>query len=241
MELENELNQNNLEINTEIVNNEKQNHFLETTLGKTINGAIDIGLRWILPDFIEDEVIKIKDSLIEGGLKEGINTAIHTAIDMGKGALGIFTGKFENISQVQSAIKEGGIIDNVSNAIDIVLEKTNQKGLLNDTVTNLIQQGKNVILDNVSKNIEKEFTNQIDTLQKLEEYEKSWKQFYHNQDFSGMEREYQKIQEKLKELIPVENTLKEARIIENLHTIIQNNGHDFHLSNEQLELAKMLS
>ena len=47
-------------------------------------------------------------------------------------------------------------------------------------MTNLIQQGKNVILDNVSKNIEKEFTNQIDTLQKLEEYEKSWKQFYHN-------------------------------------------------------------
>ena len=71
---------NSLEIGQNILNNnsleKKQKNFLETTLGKTINTAIDIGLRWILPDLIEDEIINIKDNLIKGGLKQGINTAI---------------------------------------------------------------------------------------------------------------------------------------------------------------------
>ena len=56
-----------------------------------------------------------------------------------------------------------------------------------------------------------------------------------------MQREYEKIREKTKELIPFENTLKEARTIENLHKLIKNNNQDFNLSSEQLELAKMLS
>ena len=50
-----------------------------------------------------------------------------------------------------------------------------------------------------------------------------------------------KIQEKLKELLPIENTLKEARVIENLHNLIKNNGQNFNLSQEQLELANLLT
>ena len=49
-----------------------------------------------------------------------------------------------------------------------------------------------------------------------------------------------KIRAELKELVPMENTLKEARTIENLHNLIKNNGKDFNLSSEQQELAKML-
>ena len=235
------LNIKNNQIENEVVTEKSQNKFLETTLGKTINSAIDIGLRWVLPDLIENEVIDVKDSLIKGGLKEGINTAVNTAINLGKSALGIFTGKFENVSQAQAAIKTGGIIDSVSNVIDTVLNKTTKNGLINNNVSNLIRQGKNVILDNVSKNIEDTFTSQLDNMEKLGKYESNWKEYYQAKDFGGMEREYEKIRGKLKELIPFENTLKEARVIENLHTIIKNNGQDFNLNKEQLELAKMLS
>ena len=217
-----------------------QNKFLETTLGKTINSAIDIGLRWILPDIVEDEIIHIKDSLVKGGLKEGIDTAVSTAINFGKSALGIFTGKFENVSQVQTAVKTGGIIDNVSNVIDSVLRKTTDSGLINKNISTIIRQGKNVILDNVSKNIEQTFTSQLDHIEKLGKYENNWKEYYQKQDFEGMQREYEKIKERLKELIPLENTLKEARIIENLHLLIKNNGQNFNLTNEQLELSKIL-
>lgn len=240
MNIENEIEQSN-KIENNIVTEQSQNNFLETTLGKTINGAVDIGLRWVLPDLIEDEIIDIKDSLIKGGLKEGINTAINKAIDFGKGAIGIFTGKFENISQAQSAIKTGGIIDGISDVIDTVLNKTTKSGLINSNISSLIKQGKNVILDNVSKNIEDTFTSQLDNIEKLGKYENNWKEYYNAKDFNGMEKEYKKITDKLKELIPLENTLKEARIIENLHNIIKNNGQNFDLSNEQLELAKILT
>ena len=53
-------------------------------------------------------------------------------------------------------------------------------------------------------------------------------------------KEYRKINEKLKELMPFETALKQARQIENLHKIIKNNGGDFNLTQEQIELSKML-
>ena len=105
----------------------------------------------------------------------------------------------------------------------------------------LISKGKNAILDSVTNKIEDEFTKQIDGTDKLAKYESQWKEYFDNKDFVGMEREYKKIKDKLKELLPIENTIKEARVIENLHTLIKNNGQDFNLTNEQLELAKMLT
>lgn len=240
MNLEKEIDS-NISMQNQIVTKSSQNNFLETTLEKTINTAIDIGLRWVLPDFIENEIINIKDSLIKGGLKEGINTAIQSASNLGKSSLGIITGKFENISQAQAAIKTGGIIDGVSEVIDHVLSKTTNTGLIDKNTALLIRKGKNVILDHVSKNIEDTFTSQLNHIEKLGKYENNWKRYYKEENFDGMQREYEKIKEKIKELIPLENTLKEARIIENLHMLIKNNGQKFNLSKEQIELANMLT
>lgn len=55
-----------------LVNEKNQNEFLNSTLWKTINNGIDIGLRYLLPDLIEDEIIELKDNLINFGLKDGI-------------------------------------------------------------------------------------------------------------------------------------------------------------------------
>lgn len=239
MEIENNLNTEKTILNNEI-NGKVQNNFLESTLGKTINAAVDIGLRWALPDLIEDEVINIKNSLIKGGLKEGINTAVSSAIDLGKSAMGIFTGNFESISQAQNAVKTGGVIDGISNVIDTVLNKTTKMGLINKGISSVIHQGKNVILDSVSKNIEESFTSQLNNIEKLSKYENNWKNYFEKRDFDGMQKEYDKIQQKLKEIMPLENTIKEARQIENIHNLIKNNGHNFDLTNEQLELSKML-
>lgn len=231
------------EINKNIENNitqEKQTSFIETTLGKTINVAIDIGLRAILPDIIEDEFINIKNTIFEEGLKSGINQAINGAINMGKSALGIITGKFDNISQVQTAVKSGGIIDGVSSSLDYVLDKIVDKNLLSNNVVSVIKSGKNSILNNVSKNIENEFLNQISNIDKLSKYETNWRECYENRDFNGMEKEYKKIKQQLNNLIPLENTLNSARKIENIHLLIKNNGHNFDLSNDQLELANII-
>ena len=239
MELNNNMNLNNN--SNELVTEKEQNGFLESTLGKVINSALDVGIRMILPDFVEDGVVEVKDALLKGGLKEGIDTAIDGAINLGKSVIGIFTGKFEDVSQARDAIKSGGIIDGISNVLDTVIDKTNSSGLLNDNIANLISNGKNAILDSVSSKIENEFMQQIDGTDKLAKYEGNWKEYFENKDFEGMQREYEKIQEKLKELLPIENTLKEARVIENLHNLIKNNGQNFNLSQEQLELANLLT
>lgn len=224
----------------ELTNEKEQKSFLETTLGKTINTAVDIGLRWILPDFLENQIIDVKDSLIKGGIKEGINTAIDEAVDMGKSMMGIFTGKFDSVSQAQEAVKNGGIIDGISNVLEGVINKTTETGLLNSNIGDLIIKGKDVILDNVSKNIENNFTEQLNGVENLSKYEENWKDYFNNKDFDGMEREYKKIKDTLNNLLPLENTLKQARQIENLHTLIKNNGQNFNLTNEQLELANTL-
>ena len=237
--MENKLN-NNIEIKNNLNNEIEQNNFLETTLGKTINTGIDIGIRALLPDYIEEQIIDLKDNLIKYGLKDGIKKSIDDAINIGKSAIGIVTGNFENISQVQNAIKTGGIIDNVSNLLDNVINKVYSKGLINSTVAKTIKQGKNVILNNVEKNIENTFNKQINSLEYTEKYINNWKQYYKNKNFEGMEIEYKKIEKEIKNLIPIEKTINEARTIENLHNLIKNNGQNFNLTQEQIELAEKL-
>ncbi len=153
---------------------------------------------------------------------------------------GIFTGNFENISQMQAAVQKGGIIDGMSDTIDYVLEKTQEKGVLPTTIARTIRTGKNTLLNNVANNIENEFNQQIKSAERLQRYSSNWKEYFNNKDFEGMTNQIYKIRAELKELVPMENTLKEARTIENLHNLIKNNGKDFNLSTEQQELAKML-
>lgn len=232
LELENNFN-NSLEI--------KQNNFLQGALGKAINNGINIGLRYLLPNWAEDKVIELKDNLLNYGLKDGISKTIQSVIDTGKSAIGIVTGNFENVNQINEAVKNGGIIDSVSGIFDSVLNKIYSSGKLNDTTFNLIKNGKNSILNNVEKNIESTLTTQITSSQRMEKYINSWKEYFQNKDFSGMEKEYKNIKTELKQLVPIENTINNARSIELLHNLIKNNGQDFKLTQEELELANKLS
>ena len=237
--MENVLN-NSIELNNNLEIEKEQNNFLETTLGKTINTGIDIGIRAILPDYIEEQIIDLKDNFIKYGLKEGIKKSIDDAINIGKSAIGIVSGNFENIAQMQEAIKNGGIIDNVSSLLDSVINKVQSNGLINSTVARTIKQGKNSILNNVEKNIENTFNNQIKALNYTEKYIENWKNYFENKDFNGMEKEYKKIKTEMNYLAPIEKMINEARTIQNLHNLIKNNGQDFNLTQEQIELAKKL-
>ncbi len=230
------------EINLENKNDrsEEQKSFLETTLGKTINTAIDIGIRALLPDFIDEQVINIKDNLLNYGLKDGITKTIDEAIDIGKSTIGIFTGNFESVSQMQSAIEQGGLIDGISSLLDTVVDKVNQKGIINYNIANTIKQGKNIILDSIENNIEDKFNEQYTGLENIEKYINNWKKDFNNKDFEAMEKDYSKIEKELNNLVPLEKTINQARIIENLHNLIKNNGQDFNLNQEQLALAQKL-
>lgn len=240
MEINKLENNKNLEISNNIEIGEKQKSFLNTTLGKAINGAIDIGIRAILPDFIDEQIVNIKDNLLEYGLKDGISKTIDDAVNLGKSAIGIFTGNFENISQMQDAVKSGGVIDGISTLLDSVINKVKKEGLIDTNVSNMIIKGKNIILNNVESNIEKTFTDQIKSSEYTNKYISNWKNYYEEKNFEGMDREYKKIKKELKNLIPIEKTINEARTIENIHTLIKNNGQNFDLPKEVFELAEKL-
>ena len=138
LSLENNLN-NSINNNLEI----KQNNFLQSSLGQAINNGVNIGLRYILPNWAEDKVIELKDNLLNYGLKDGISKTIQSAIETGKSAIGIVTGNFENVNQINEAVKSGGIIDNFSEIFDSVLNKIYSLGKINTTAYNLIRNGKN--------------------------------------------------------------------------------------------------
>lgn len=228
------------EKNLEVVTEKEQNYFLETNLGKAVNFAMDVGIRALLPNFIEDGVIQIKDTLFQEGLGEGIKTVINEGIDLGKSVVGIFTGKFDNMNQMQNAVQKGGIIDGTSKVIDSVLKKVQKNKLLPKNVVSIIKQGKNILLDNVTQNIEDALTNQIKELEKVQNYSNKWQEYYDKKDFTNMEKQYQKLEKSLDKIMPLEETIRKAREIENLHNLIKNNGKNFEITQTQQELAKRL-
>lgn len=227
-----------MEIENEI--NIEKNNFLNNIIGQTINNAIDIGLKAVLPDLIENQVIEIKDALLKNGLKAGVETAVNSAIDFGKSISGIFTGNFENMTQVRIAVSEGGILETISDVLDKITNKTYEAGYINETVNTLIKNGKDIILDNISNNIRKQLDEQTDLIENLNRYIDNWKESYNNQNFIEMEKEYNKIEENIDKIIPLENIIKEIREIESIHNLIKNNGQNFEISDLEKNLAKNL-
>lgn len=219
---------------------ESQNKFLETDIGKAINSAVDIGLKVALPDLIENQIIDIKNIILEQGFSDGLKEVINNSLDLGKSALGIVTGEFENISQVQLAIKNGGILDSVSKLLDLSINFAKSKNLITTDIANMIKKGKNSIISSISNNIEESLTNQLKAVEKIEKYCENWNTCYGNQDFSGMEKAYKNIKTNLNKIMPLENTINTARKIENIHNLIKNNGEKFDISEEELELANKL-
>lgn len=219
---------------------ELQEKFLKSTFGSSLNNALDVGLRFILPDVVEDEVIEIKDAFLENGISDGLNQIVQTAKDFAKSILGIFSGNFESISQVRKATEEGGIIDTISNLLDKVIDKLEDKGILKENFANIIRSAKNGILNTTSSNISGDLDDQLEYTEKLEKNIELWKEAYEAQDFESMEKAYEQIEKYLDKTMSTESIYKDSRVIENLHNLIKNNGENFDLSEEELELAENL-
>lgn len=53
-------------------------------------------------------------------------------------------------------------------------------------------------------------------------------------------KEYKKLEKQIKDIAPIEKTINEAKTIEVLHNLIKNNGQNFNLSSEELEVVEKL-
>lgn len=219
----------------------KQENFLKKNLEIIAGTALDVGLKVILPDVIENQVIEIKNTILESGLKEGLNRAVEEAIEFGKSVAGIFTGKFENVEQIDTVIKEGGVIDTISDVFDASIKNAKNSDLIDTKIANLIKKGKNTILKSMEDNIKDSLSKQVRNVNKLEFYSNKWREAYEKRDFEKMSQAYRNLDKYIERTVPLENTMKEAKRIENLHNLIKNNGKNFDISEEEIKLAEKLT
>ena len=89
-------------------------------------------------------------------------------------------------------------------------------------------------------NIDNEIKKQIDSINKIENYKEQWYKNFNEQNFNDMNKVFNKIKKEIKNIIPLENTIKEIRKIENLNELIKKRGGDFNITKEEMELANKL-
>ena len=219
--------------------NNLQNNFLNSTIGQIANTAVDLGLKAMLPDMIENEVIEVKNALISGGINEGLNTAIENAIEIGKKVIGLENKEFTSIQQAANAIEKGEITNNISDGIDSVLNKISDANVIPKNVINIIKEGKNLILSNIGTNIENEFTNEIKALEKIEKYIGNWEKSYYKKDLDSLNKEYNKIEKQMKKIMPLEKLINNVNKIKNINELIKNT-ENFDFNNVYLDLAENL-
>jgi len=224
----------------ENLNLNNENNFLENVFGNIINNTIEIGIGALLPDNIENDVIDIKNTLINEGIPQAINETINKVVEFGKEALNINSSCFESVSQISEVFKKGNLLNGISEVIDYFLDKSGEKNIFSDNIINLIKNGKDFIINAIDKNVKNELNIENKDISKLDNYNKKWREAYEKQDFNEMEKIIKKIKKLVNNIAPIEKIINESREIENLHLLIKNNGNNFNISAEENELAKLL-
>ena len=219
---------------------EAQERFLQSDLYDIFNSVLDTGIRVALPDIAEDVVIDMKDSLMENGFKDGARQIWNNIKDFGKSTLGLVTGKFENIEQVQMATKTGGVLDIISKVFDFALDKAVGNEKITKTTRQSLKTQKNLIVKNIKNKVSESLDNQAGYIEKINQYNEKWQNCFENKDLKGMRNANNNIQKYLEKTLPLENILKNARKIEILQNFVESTG-SFDITEEEKELATALS
>ena len=232
-------------INIENVNNElsienkddilsKQNNALSEILNNVINWSIDAGLKYILPDSIENDVIKIKNDLLNGNAAQKIIDTIGSVINLGKEKLNNEKKEILNTEDIKKVLKNPDTIKLISDTVEIIL---NNRDI---NIQNKERSNKKIIEKNVENNLNNQLESQINSINKIENYKNEWYKNYENKDFEKINKVYKNIKKELKNIVPIEKLIKETRKIENLNQLIKSKGGDFNITKEELELANKL-
>ena len=197
-----------------------------------LNFGVDLGLKALLPDLIEDQVIDIKNSILEGGFKEGVNTLMKKVNEFKNSITGIFTGiftgNFNNIEEIHTATKQGGIIKTVSKGLSKGIDAGVKSGAIPKSVGSIIKAGKTTILNEFNSSLESQMKKEMKKFDTLNDLNKKWYDALDKRDFDKMTKYTEKISELSKDLVKFSNIIEETKKIEELHNFIkENNSFDF--------------
>lgn len=224
----------------ELIENLKQPHDIKIDIGNLANTGLEFGLRTVLPDFIEDDVIDIKNKFIQEGFTEGVKETYEKVKDVGKSIQGIFTGKFESVEQVKRLIQTDGILDGASEIIDKTLKMLLNKKKINKNTYNLIKTGKKEIINSLEDQLEGYYKTDEYSIEDLEKYCSEWKESFRQKDYQSMENTMKKINRRLEKNKILEKTIEEARNIEKIQEYISKKGSIDNLSEKEKELLEKI-
>ena len=216
-----------------------KNDFFNTTVGKVIDNTVNIAIKALVPDIIDDQVINVKDAIIEGGFEEGLEEIKRSGTNFKESIKGIITGEFKTIEQMKIAIKDGGILDFVSLCVDKGIKCLSEKTGIDKSTLNLVSSGKDLLVNQITSSIENKFTEQLEEIERLDKYCEEWKESYNDKDLGKINIVYEKIEDSLENVIQIESVLNKVNNIKNLNELINSSGN-FDLTDEELNLAKKI-
>lgn len=225
----------------ELINEIKKDINIDLKLPEMLDNALDIGLRAILPDFIEEDVIEIKNAFIQEGFIAGIEQIVKKIEDIINSIKSLFKGEFEDVDQIKKLVQKNGILSAGSSLIDTISKQLLDKKIISKKIYNMIKTGKNEILKALESELLKYYKEDENSLEKLKEDCQEWKENYTNKDYSKMKETMNKISKKIEQNKLIENIIKEARNIEKIEKYIEKSGSIENLSDNQKKFIENLT
>ena len=214
---------------------------ININMPKIANNALNFGLKAILPDFIEDDIIQIKDSFINEGFEKGLEEAKEKAEEVWKSVKGVFTGEFDTVGEIQKLIQKNGILDTASDLVDKITKLLLSKKIINKTTYNLIKTGKKEILNALEGELNNYY--KIDTydLESLNEQIEKWQKNYNDSDYESMEKTAKTILNILDKVDQIEAVINKARNIQKVQKYIQEKGSKEKLTKAERKLIEAIN